>query len=217
MRVILLGGPGAGKGTRAKFIEELFNIPQISTGDMLRAAVKAGTPLGLEAKKVMEAGGLVSDEIILGLVKDRITESDCANGYIFDGFPRTLAQAESLKAQGVGIDYVVEIDASDEEVIKRMTGRRVHPASGRTYHIVFNPPKHDGKDDETGEDLIQRDDDKEETVKERLKVYHDQTEPLINYYTSWSDSGDRDAPKYRKIGGVDTVEEIRDQIKQALN
>ncbi|NNC67716.1 MAG: adenylate kinase [Gammaproteobacteria bacterium] len=217
MRVILLGGPGAGKGTRAKYIEELFNIPQISTGDMLRAAVKAGTPLGLEAKKVMEAGGLVSDEIILGLVKDRITESDCANGYIFDGFPRTLAQAESLKAQGVDIDYVVEIDASDEEVIKRMTGRRVHPASGRTYHIVFNPPKHEGKDDETGEDLIQRDDDKEETVKERLKVYHDQTEPLINYYTSWSDSGDSDAPKYRKIGGVDTVEEIRDQIKQALN
>ncbi len=217
MRVILLGGPGAGKGTRAKYIEELFNIPQISTGDMLRAAVKAGTPLGLEAKKVMEAGGLVSDEIILGLVKDRITESDCTNGYIFDGFPRTLAQAESLKAQGVDIDYVVEIDASDEEVIKRMTGRRVHPASGRTYHIVFNPPKHEGKDDETGEDLIQRDDDKEETVKERLKVYHDQTEPLINYYTSWSDSGDSDAPKYRKIGGVDTVEEIRDQIKQALN
>jgi adenylate kinase len=217
MRVILLGGPGAGKGTRAKFIEELFNIPQISTGDMLRAAVKAGTPLGLEAKKVMEAGGLVSDEIILGLVKDRITESDCVNGYIFDGFPRTLAQAESLKAQGVDIDYVVEIDVSDEEVLERMTGRRVHPASGRTYHIVFNPPKLEGKDDETGEDLIQRDDDKEETVKERLKVYHDQTEPLINYYTTWSDSGSSDAPKYRKIGGVDTVDEIRDQIKQALS
>ena len=217
MRVILLGGPGAGKGTRAKFIEELFNIPQISTGDMLRAAVKAGTPLGLEAKKVMEAGGLVSDEIILGLVKDRITESDCANGYIFDGFPRTLAQAESLKAQGVDIDYVVEIDVSDEEVINRMTGRRMHPASGRTYHIVFNPPKLEGKDDETGEDLIQRDDDKEETVKERLKVYHDQTEPLISYYTTWSDSGSSDAPKYRKIGGVDTVDEIRDQIKQALS
>ncbi len=216
MRVILLGGPGAGKGTRAKFIEELFSIPQISTGDMLRAAVKAGTPLGLEAKKVMEAGGLVSDEIILGLVKDRIAESDCSNGYIFDGFPRTLAQAESLKAQGVDIDYVVEIDVSDDEVIKRMTGRRVHPASGRTYHIVFNPPKVDGKDDETGEDLIQRDDDKEETVKERLKVYHDQTEPLINYYTTWSESSDSDAPKYRKIGGVDTVEEIRDQIKSAL-
>jgi len=181
MRVILLGGPGAGKGTRAKFIEELFNIPQISTGDMLRAAVKAGTPLGLEAKKVMESGGLVSDEIILGLVKDRIAENDCANGYIFDGFPRTLAQAESLKAQGVDIDYVVEIYVSDEEVIRRMTGRRVHPASGRTYHIIFNPPKVEGKDDETGEDLIQRDDDQEETVKERLKVYHEQTEPLIKY------------------------------------
>ncbi len=217
MRVILLGGPGAGKGTRAKFIEELFNIPQISTGDMLRAAVKAGTPLGLEAKKVMEAGGLVSDEIILGLVKDRITENDCENGYIFDGFPRTLAQAESLKAQGVDIDYVVEIDVSDEEVIKRMTGRRVHPASGRTYHIIFNPPKVEGKDDESGEDLIQRDDDKVETVKERLKVYHDQTEPLINYYTTWSESGDSGSPKYRKIGGVDTVEEIRDQIKNALS
>ena len=214
MRVILLGGPGAGKGTRAKVIEELFNIPQISTGDMLRAAVKAGTPLGLEAKKVMQAGGLVSDKIILGLVKDRIIESDCANGYIFDGFPRTLAQAESLKAQGVDIDYVVEIDVSDEEVVKRMSGRRVHPASGRTYHIVFNPPKAEGKDDETGEDLIQRDDDKEETVKERLKVYHDQTEPLINYYKTWAES---DGPKYRRIGGVDTVEEIRDQIKQALS
>lgn len=217
MRVILLGGPGAGKGTRAKFIEELFNIPQISTGDMLRAAVKAGTPLGLEAKKVMEAGGLVSDEIILGLVKDRIAENDCANGYIFDGFPRTLAQAESLKSQGVDIDYVVEIDVSDEEVIKRMTGRRVHPASGRTYHIIFNPPKVEGKDDESGEDLIQREDDKVETVKERLKVYHDQTEPLINYYTTWSNSGESDAPQYRKIGGVDTVEEIRDQIKNALS
>jgi len=217
MRVILLGGPGAGKGTRAKFIEELFNIPQISTGDMLRAAVKAGTPLGLEAKKVMDSGGLVSDEIILGLVKDRIAESDCSNGYIFDGFPRTLAQAESLKAQGVDIDYVVEIYVSDEEVIRRMTGRRVHPASGRTYHIIFNPPKVEGKDDDTGEDLIQRDDDQEETVKERLKVYHDQTEPLINYYTSWADSGSSDAPQYRKIGPVDTVDEISDQIKNALS
>ena len=217
MRVILLGGPGAGKGTRAKFIEELFNIPQISTGDMLRAAVKAGTPLGLEAKKIMESGGLVSDKIILGLVKDRIKESDCSNGFIFDGFPRTLAQAESLKAQGVDIDYVVEIDVSDEEVINRMMGRRMHPASGRTYHIIFNPPKVEGKDDETGEDLIQREDDREETVKERLKVYHDQTEPLINYYTNWSNSGDGDVPKFRKIGGVDTVEEIRDQIKNVLN
>ena len=216
MRVILLGGPGAGKGTRAKVIEELFHIPQISTGDMLRAAVKAGTPLGLEAKKVMDAGGLVSDEIILGLVKDRISQSDCANGFIFDGFPRTLEQAESLKAQDVEIDYVVEIDVSDDEVIRRMTGRRVHPASGRTYHIVFNPPKVEGKDDETGEELIQRDDDKEETVKERLKVYHDQTEPLINYYMNWSESGDSDAPKYRKIGPVDSVDEIRDQIRNAL-
>ncbi|MEM7402304.1 MAG: adenylate kinase [Pseudomonadota bacterium] len=217
MRVILLGGPGAGKGTRAKVIEELFHIPQISTGDMLRAAVKAGTPLGLEAKKVMEAGGLVSDEIILGLVKDRISQSDCANGYIFDGFPRTLAQAESLKAQGVDIDYIVEVYVSDEEVIQRMTGRRMHPASGRTYHIIFNPPQIEGKDDETGDDLIQRDDDKEETVKERLKVYHDQTEPLINYYKNWSDSGESAAPKYRKIGPVDSVEEIRDQIKSALS
>ncbi len=217
MRVILLGGPGAGKGTRAKFIEELFNIPQISTGDMLRAAVKAGTPLGLEAKKVMESGGLVSDEIILGLVKDRVAESDCASGYIFDGFPRTLAQAESLKKQGVEIDYIVEIDVCDEEVLRRLTGRRVHPGSGRTYHIIFNPPEVEGKDDETGEDLIQRDDDKEKTVKERLKVYHDQTEPLINYYKTWSSSGESDAPKYRKIGGVDTVDEIRDQIKQALS
>ena len=199
MRVILLGGPGAGKGTRAKFIEELFNIPQISTGDMLRAAVKAGTPLGLEAKKVMEAGGLVSDEIILGQVKDRITENDCANGYIFDGFPRTLAQAEGLKSQGVEIDYVVEIDVSDEEVIKRMTGRRVHPASGRTYHIIFNPPKVEGKDDDSGEDLIQRDDDKEDTVKERLKVYHQQTEPLIDYYSKWAASSDAGVPKYVKL------------------
>ncbi len=217
MRVILLGGPGAGKGTRAKFIEELFNIPQISTGDMLRAAVDAGTPLGLEAKKIMESGGLVSDEIILGLVKDRIAKSDCAKGYILDGFPRTLAQAENLNAQGIHIDYVIEIHVSEEEVLNRMTGRRVHPESGRTYHIVFNPPQVPGKDDETGEDLIQREDDKEETVKERLKVYHEQTEPLINYYKEWSNSGDNDAPKYRKIGGVDTVDEIRGQIKQALS
>ena len=217
MRVILLGGPGAGKGTRAQFMEELFNIPQISTGDMLRAAVSAGTPLGLEAKKVMESGGLVSDEIILGLVKDRVSETDCAGGYIFDGFPRTLAQAESLKEQGVEIDYVVQIHVSDDEVIKRMTGRRVHPASGRTYHVDFNPPKIEGKDDETGDDLIQREDDKEETVKQRLKVYHEQTEPLINYYKTWSNSGDNNAPQFRQIGGVDSVDEIRDQIKQALS
>lgn len=216
MRIILLGGPGAGKGTRANFIKEKFNIPQISTGDMLRAAVKAGTPLGLEAKKVMESGGLVSDEIILGLVKDRVAEADCENGYIFDGFPRTLAQAESLKAQGVEIDYVMEIDVSDEEVLHRMTGRRVHPASGRTYHIVFNPPNVEGKDDETGEDLIQREDDKEETVKERLKIYHEQTKPLINFYLDMADSGESNAPKYVQIGGVDSLDEVREQIYNVL-
>ena len=217
MRVILLGGPGAGKGTRAKFIRELFSIPQISTGEMLRAAVEARTPMGLEAKKVMESGGLVSDDIILGLVIDRIAESDCVDGYILDGFPRTMAQAESLRHHGVDIDYVVEIDIGDEEVIRRITGRRVHPASGRTYHIIFDPPKVKGKDDETGEDLIQRKDDSEETVKERLKVYHDQTKPLIEYYKTWASSGDEYAPQYRKIEGVDTIDQIRDQVKQALS
>lgn len=216
MRIILLGGPGAGKGTRANFIKEKFDIPQISTGDMLRAAVNAGTPLGLEAKKVMQAGGLVSDEIILGLVKDRIAEPDCENGYIFDGFPRTLAQAESLKEQGVEIDYVMEIDVSDEEVIRRMTGRRVHLASGRTYHIEFNPPKVEGKDDETGEEIIQREDDQEDTVKERLKVYHDQTKPLIQFYLDLADSGASNAPKYVKIGGVDSLDEVREQIYSVL-
>ena len=188
MKLILLGGPGAGKGTQAGFITKKYNIPQISTGDMLRAAVKAGTPMGLEAKKVMDAGGLVTDEIILGLVKDRIAEDDCANGFLFDGFPRTLAQADALKDQGVEIDGVVEIDVDDAEIIKRMSGRRVHVASGRTYHVVFNPPKVEGKDDETGEDLIQRDDDQEETVKKRLDVYHEQTEPLIAYYSDWANS-----------------------------
>ena len=217
MRIILLGGPGAGKGTQANYIKEKFNIPQISTGDMLRAAVKAGTPLGLQAKEVMEAGGLVSDEIILGLVKDRIAENDCANGFLFDGFPRTIAQAESLKTQGVNIDYVVEIDVDDEEIIKRMSGRRVHLASGRTYHVTFNPPKVEGKDDVTEEDLIQRDDDKEETVRERLNVYHEQTEPLINYYSNWSSSGENSAPKYVKINGIGSVDEIKDSIFTALN
>ncbi len=217
MRVILLGGPGAGKGTQANFIKEKFNIPQISTGDMLRAAVKAGTSLGLQAKEVMEAGGLVSDEIILGLVRDRIAEDDCANGFLFDGFPRTIAQAESLKIQGVNIDYVVEIEVDDEEIIKRMSGRRVHLASGRTYHVLFNPPKVDGKDDETGEDLIQREDDSEETVRERLSVYHEQTEPLINYYSSWASSDEANAPKYVKINGIGSVEEIRDSIFNALS
>ena len=217
MRVILLGGPGAGKGTQANYIKEKFNIPQISTGDMLRAAVKAGTPLGKQAKEVMDAGGLVSDEIILGLVKDRIAEDDCTNGFLFDGFPRTIAQAESLKIQGVNIDYVVEIDVDDEEIIKRMSGRRVHLASGRTYHVTFNPPTVEGKDDETGEDLIQRDDDHEETVRERLHVYHEQTEPLINYYSTWASSGESVAPQYVKINGIGSVEEIRDNIFSALS
>lgn len=216
MRLILLGGPGAGKGTQAGFITKKFNIPQISTGDMLRAAVKAGTELGKEAKKVMDAGGLVSDDLILGLVKERIKQSDCANGFLFDGFPRTLAQANSLKSQGVGIDAVVEIDVDDNEIIKRMSGRRVHLASGRTYHVMFNPPKVAGKDDETGEDLIQRDDDHEDTVKKRLDVYHEQTEPLIGYYTQWANSGEAGSPKYHKIAGIGSVEDIRDAIFNAL-
>ena len=216
MRIILLGGPGAGKGTQANYIKEKFNIPQISTGDMLRAAVTEGTPLGLQAKQVMESGGLVSDEIILGLVKDRIAKDDCVNGFLFDGFPRTIAQAESLKAQGVEIDSVVEIDVDDEEIIKRMGGRRVHLASGRTYHVVFNPPKAEGKDDETGEELIQREDDKEATVRERLKVYHQQTEPLIDYYSKWAASSDAGVPKYVKVNGIGKVEEIREQIFSVL-
>ena len=216
MRLILLGGPGAGKGTQAGYITKKYDIPQISTGDMLRAAVKAGTPMGLEAKKVMDAGGLVTDEIILGLVKDRIAEDDCKNGFLFDGFPRTLPQADALKAQGVEIDGVVEIDVDDAEIVKRMSGRRVHLASGRTYHVTFNPPKVEGKDDETGEDLIQRDDDQEDTVKKRLEVYHDQTEPLIAYYTDWSKSGEANAPKYHHIEGIGGVEDIRDAIFTAL-
>lgn len=216
MRLILLGAPGAGKGTQATFIKEKFNIPQISTGDMLRAAVKAGTPLGLAAKKVMDAGGLVSDDIIIGLVKDRLKEPDCANGYLFDGFPRTIPQADAMKEAGVAIDYVLEIDVPDSAIIDRMSGRRVHPASGRTYHIKFNPPKVPGQDDVTGEDLIQRDDDKEETVKKRLSVYHDQTEVLVGYYNDWAKSGKPGAPKYRKIAGVGPVETIRDNAFAAL-
>lgn len=216
MRLILLGAPGAGKGTQANFIKEKFGIPQISTGDMLRAAVKAGTPLGVAAKKVMDAGGLVSDDIIIGLVKERIKDKDCANGFLFDGFPRTIPQAEAMKEAGVGIDYVVEIDVDDAEIIKRMSGRRVHQASGRTYHVIFNPPKVEGKDDATGEDLIQRDDDKEETVKKRLEVYHSQTKPLVDYYSSWAASGKPAAPKHVKIAGVGSVEAIRDQIFAAL-
>jgi len=216
MRVILLGGPGAGKGTQAGYITERYNIPQISTGDMLRAHVKSGSELGKAAKKIMDEGGLVSDDIIMGMVKERITQDDCKNGYLFDGFPRTIPQADALKAAGVAVDAVVEIDVPDEEIIKRMSGRRVHLASGRTYHVVFNPPKEEGKDDVTGEPLIQRDDDQEETVKARLKVYHDQTEPLIDYYTKYSESGEAGAPKYLKIAGVGGVNDIRDAIFAGL-
>jgi adenylate kinase len=216
MRLILLGGPGAGKGTQANYIKEKFGIPQISTGDMLRAHVKAGSELGVKAKAIMDAGGLVSDDIIIGMVKERLKEADCQKGYLFDGFPRTIPQAEAMKAAGVPIDFVVEIDVADEEIIKRMSGRRVHVASGRTYHVVFNPPKVAGKDDATGEDLIQRDDDKEETVKKRLDIYHAQTEPLVKYYSDWSVSGDAKAPKCVKVAGVGKVEEIRDAIFKAL-
>ena len=216
MRLILLGGPGAGKGTQANYIKEKFGIPQISTGDMLRAHVKAGTELGVRAKAIMEAGGLVSDDIIIGMVKERLKEDDCKTGYLFDGFPRTIPQAEAMKAAGVPIDYVVEIDVPDAEIIKRMSGRRVHVASGRTYHVVFNPPKTAGKDDVTGEDLIQREDDKEETVKKRLDVYHAQTEPLVQYYGDWAARGEAGAPKYVKISGIGKVEEIRDAVFKGL-
>ena len=216
MRLILLGGPGAGKGTQANFIKEKYGIPQISTGDMLRAQIKAGTELGMQAKAIMDAGGLVSDDIIIGMVKARLTEADCKNGYLFDGFPRTIPQAEAMKAAGVPIDYVVEIDVADEEIVKRMSGRRVHVASGRTYHVVFNPPKVAGKDDVTGEDLIQRDDDHEETVKKRLDVYHAQTEPLVKYYGDWAARGEAGRPKYVKVAGVGKVDGIRDSIFAAL-
>jgi adenylate kinase len=216
MRVILLGGPGAGKGTQAGFIKEHFKIPQISTGDMLRAHVKSGTELGKAAKKIMDEGGLVSDDIIMGMVKARIAEDDCKNGFLFDGFPRTLAQADALKDAEVFVDAVVEIDVPDEEIIKRMSGRRVHLASGRTYHVQFNPPKEPGKDDVTGEPLIQRDDDKEETVKARLKVYHDQTEPLIAYYSKWAEAGGPNAPRYIRVDGIGSVEEIRNKIISGL-
>lgn len=216
MRVILLGAPGAGKGTQAQYITEAFGIPQISTGDMLRAAVKAQTPLGIAAKKIMDEGGLVSDDIIIGLVKERIEQPDCANGCLFDGFPRTIAQADALRSEGVRIDSIVEIDVPDEEIIRRMSGRRVHPASGRTYHVIFNPPAVEGKDDVTGEDLVQRDDDCEETVRKRLKVYHDQTEPLIGYYRDLAINGDTDAPRYCRIDGIGEVEVIRNNVIDAI-
>jgi adenylate kinase len=216
MRLILLGAPGAGKGTQANFIKEKYNIPQISTGDMLRAAIKAGTELGLAAKKVMDAGQLVSDDIIIGLVKERLKDADCANGYLFDGFPRTIAQADAMKESGVNIDYVLEIDVPDEMIVERMTGRRTHQPSGRVYHVKFNPPKVEGQDDVTGEALIQRDDDQEETVKKRLAVYHNQTEVLLGYYNKWAQSGLPGAPKYRKISGVGPVDQVREAAFAAL-
>jgi adenylate kinase len=217
MRLILLGAPGAGKGTQAAFICRKYAIPQISTGDMLRAAVKAGTPLGIAAKKVMDSGALVSDEIIIGLVKERITQPDCANGFLFDGFPRTIPQADAMKAAGVKLDYVLEIDVPPEAIVERMTGRRSHPASGRTYHVKFNPPKTEGKDDVTGEPLVQRDDDKEETVKKRLEVYAAQTRPLVAYYANWAKADPATAPKYRAIKGTGTVEEITARVLGALS
>ena len=215
MRLILLGGPGAGKGTQAQYLSEEFSIPQISTGDMLRAAVKAGTPLGLAAKKVMDDGKLVSDDIILGLVRERIEQPDCRNGYLFDGFPRTLAQAEAMRAEGIEVDFVIEIAVPDEEIIKRMSGRRVHLPSGRTYHVIFNPPRESNRDDVTGEPLIQREDDREETVRKRLAVYHQQTKPLITYYSDWARSEDN-APKCVRVEGIGSVEQIRDRIVQSM-
>ncbi len=216
MRLILLGAPGAGKGTQANFIKEKFGIPQISTGDMLRAAVKAGTSLGLEAKAIMDAGGLVRDDIIIGLVKERIAQPDAAKGFLFDGFPRTIPQADALKEAGVNIDYVVEIDVPDSEILERITGRRVHPGSGRVYHVKFAPPKIEGKDNETGEALVQRDDDKEDVVKKRLSVYHDQTKVLVRYYGKQAQSGDAKAPMYIKVPGVGAVEKVRDTVFKAL-
>jgi adenylate kinase len=216
MRLILLGAPGAGKGTQANFIREKFGIPQISTGDMLRAAVKAGTELGVAAKKIMDEGGLVRDDIIIGLVKERITQADCANGFLFDGFPRTIPQAEAMKQAGVDIDYVVEIDVPDAQIIDRMSGRRVHVASGRTYHIKYNPPKTAGIDDDTGDALVQRDDDKEETVKKRLEVYHEQTEVLVSFYSQLAAAGDLKAPKYLKVNGTQAVDAVRDEVLAKL-
>ena len=216
MRMILLGPPGAGKGTQANLIKEKFGIPQISTGDMLRAAVSAGTPLGLEAKKIIDAGKLVSDEIVIGLVKDRIAQPDCRSGFLLGGFPRTIPQAEAMKEAGIDVDYVVEIDVPDEEIVKRMSGRRVHLPSGRTYHVLYNPPKHDGQDDVTGEALIQREDDREETVKKRLEVYHSQTSLLVDYYSGWAAKADSRAPKYVRISGIGSVDGIRDSIFSAL-
>ncbi|ATA54635.1 adenylate kinase [compost metagenome] len=217
MRLILLGAPGAGKGTQATFICQKYGIPQISTGDMLRAAVKAGTPLGLQAKTIMDSGALVSDDLIINLVKERIAQPDCNGGFLFDGFPRTIPQADAMKAAGVKLDYVLEIDVPFGDIIERMSGRRSHPASGRTYHVKFNPPKVEGKDDVTGEELIQREDDKEETVRKRLDVYSQQTRPLVDYYSAWAKTDPAAAPKYRAIQGVGTVDEITQRALAALN
>ena len=216
MRLILLGAPGAGKGTQAAYICKKFQIPQISTGDMLRAAVKAGTPLGLQADAVMKSGALVSDDLIIALVKERIAQPDCAKGFLFDGFPRTIPQADAMKAAGVQLDYVLEIDVPFEAIVERMSGRRSHPASGRTYHVKFNPPKVGGRDDVTGEPLVQREDDKEETVKNRLRVYAEQTRPLVDYYASWAKADPAKAPKYRAVSGSGTVEEITERVMKAL-
>jgi len=217
MRIILLGPPGAGKGTQAGFITGRFGIPQISTGDILRAAVKAGTPLGLAAKQVMDAGQLVSDDIIIGLVKDRLRQSDCANGYLFDGFPRTLPQADSLKSSAVRVEVVLEIDVPDAEIVERMSGRRVHPASGRSYHIHYNPPRVEGRDDATGEPLVQRADDREQVVRDRLAVYHAQTRQLVDYYNAWAASGDAAAPRYCRVDGIGSVDEIKQRVLDALH
>jgi adenylate kinase len=217
MRLILLGAPGAGKGTQAAVLTRRFGIPQISTGDMLRAAVKAGTPLGKAAKQVMDSGGLVSDDIIIGLVKDRLAQPDCQSGYLFDGFPRTIPQADAMKEAGVGIDHVLEIDVPDADIIERMSGRRVHPASGRTYHVRFNPPRVEGKDDLSGEDLVQRDDDREATVRKRLEVYHAQTRQLVDYYSKWAQGGEAGAPRYCRISGLGTVDEISARALEALS
>src|SRR5438046_2457053 len=216
MRLVVVGPPGAGKGTQAGFIRDAYGIPQISTGDMLRAAVKAGTALGLAAKKGMDVGGLVSDDIIVGLVNDRLREPDCRKGYLFDGFPRTIPQADALRSSHVPLDHVLEIDVPDAAIVERMSGRRVHLASGRTYHVKYNPPKVPDRDDVTGEPLIQREDDREETVRKRLAVYHEQTEPLIAYYMQWAESGDPEAPKFRRVDGMGTVEAIRDAVRAAL-
>lgn len=216
MRIVLLGAPGAGKGTQAQYIKEHYHIPQISTGDMLRAAVKAGTELGQKAKAIMDAGQLVPDQLIINLVQERVQQADCQNGYLLDGFPRTIPQADAMRASGIDVDHVIEFVVDDEEIVKRLSGRRVHAASGRVYHVEYNPPKVAGKDDLSGDELIQRDDDKEETVRKRLEVYHTQTKPLVDYYRTWSESVEAKAPAYIRVEGVGSVEQIRDHIIQAL-